>query len=173
MLDIKDYWYFYEWKRLWLKCKSCMLEWRKTEYERSMARKRDRDRYYNNLKRREYVFKTALERRKEKWYWHIHTKTEKMIKKLWMRPNYCPICWKENRIIAHHPDYSKWYEIVFCCQPCHAKIHKWELEVFNIKRHKKSICYLKNCFVKFNVTEIASDNNIKDGGLINKVNINH
>ena len=132
MLDIKDYWYFYEWKRLWLKCKSCMLEWRKTEYERSMARKRDRDRYYNNLKRREYVFKTALERRKEKWYWHIHTKTEKMIKKLWMRPNYCPICWKENRIIAHHPDYSKWYEIVFCCQPCHAKIHKWELEVFNI-----------------------------------------
>lgn len=111
---------------LW-RCKECIKAWRKTEHELNMARKRDMDRYYNNPKRREYIFKAWKERRKRKGYWKIHTKTDREIKKLWIRPNKCPLCWYEWRIIAHHPDYNKRYEIVFCCQICHDGIHKWKI----------------------------------------------
>lgn len=33
------------------------------------------------------------------------------------------------KIVAHHPDYSKPNEVVFCCQICHDKIHKGKLKV--------------------------------------------
>lgn len=94
-----------------------------------MSRIRDRERYYNNESRREYIYKTSSERRKRKWYWNIHNKTAKMIRKLWIRPETCPICWYEWRIIAHHPDYNKPNEIVFCCQICHDNIHKEKISV--------------------------------------------
>lgn len=116
---------------LW-RCKECIKAWRKTEHELKMARKRDTDRYYNNPKRREYIFKSSTERRQRKWYWPIHTKTDRYIKKLWIHPIKCPICWCEWRIIAHHPDYKKWYEIVFCCQICHDKIHKGNLSNYTV-----------------------------------------
>lgn len=47
---------------LW-RCKACIKQWRKTEHELSMARKRDSDRYYNNSKRRNYIFNQSWERR--------------------------------------------------------------------------------------------------------------
>lgn len=126
--DTRENWYFHGWKRWWLKCKSCTLEWRKTEHERIMSRKRDMDRYYNSPKRREYIFRTWAERRERKWYSKVHSITRNKIRNLGIRPNVCPICWNNGRIIAHHPDYSKRYEIVFCCQICHDKIHKWKIE---------------------------------------------
>lgn len=126
--DTKENWYFYGWKRWWLKCKSCILEWRKSEHEMSMARERDRERYNNSPERREYVSKLARDRRKRKWYGNVHRKTEERINELSIRPDTCPICWSNSRIIAHHPDYSKIYEIVFCCQICHDKIHKWKID---------------------------------------------
>lgn len=126
--DTKENWYFHEWKRFGLKCKECTLEWRKSEYERAMARERDRKRYIDNPERRKYLSVLANQRRKRKWYNPIHLKTEREIAKLWIRPIKCPICWMDNRIIAHHTDYSKPYEIVFCCQICHDKIHKNKIE---------------------------------------------
>lgn len=107
---------------LW-RCKECIKKWRRTEKERIMARKRDNDRYHNNLKRRSYIFETSTIRRKIKWYNSIHLKTERRIKELWIRPENCPICWKWGRIIAHHYDYTKPFNIVFCCDICHSKIH--------------------------------------------------
>ncbi len=126
--DTKENWYFYKWKRFWLKCRECTIEWRKSEHERELARERDRKRYHNNPNRRKYISDIWNKRRKEKWYNWIHLRTERRIVKLWIRPNTCPICWNKTRIVSHHPDYSKPYEIVFCCQICHDKIHKNKIE---------------------------------------------
>lgn len=126
--DTKENWYFHSWKRHWLKCKQCLLEWRKSEYERVMARERDKKRYENDINRRMYIFKRNLKARDEKWYWWVHSKTERRISKLKLRPNVCPICWYEWRIISHHPDINIWNEIVFCCQICHDKIHRNKIE---------------------------------------------
>lgn len=109
---------------LW-RCKDCIKKWRQSEKERAMARKRDYDRYHNNADRNSYIKKTTAERRKRKWYWPVHLKTDRLIKKLWVRPEKCPICWKRTRIVAHHPNYLEWNKIVFCCTICHSKIHRW------------------------------------------------
>ncbi len=38
------------------------------------------------------------------------------------RPEYCSVCnSKENKIEAHHEDYSKPLEIIFLCKSCHSK----------------------------------------------------
>ena len=126
--DTKENWYFYKWKRFWLKCRECTIEWRKSEHERELARERDRKRYDNNQNRKTYISKKSNERRKRKWYNWIHLRTERRIVRLWIRPNTCPICWDKTRIVSHHPDYSKPYEIVFCCQICHDKIHRNKIE---------------------------------------------
>lgn len=130
-----DNWYSHNEWFLWVlwRCKECILKWRHSEHERKMAREweRDMDRYHNNPKRREYIIKAWVERRKRKGYWKIHLKTERQIKKLWIRPDKCPLCWYEWRVIAHHPNYDKRYEIAFCCQICHDKIHKWEITDYN------------------------------------------
>ena len=107
---------------LW-RCKECIKKWRRSEKERIMARKRDRDRYYNNPERRMYIFKSDIERRERKWYRYIHQKASRWIRKLNIRPEKCPFCRRKARIVAHHYDYSKPLSIVFCCDICHSKIH--------------------------------------------------
>lgn len=72
--------------------------------------------------------KRRKERDSEKWYTKIHTLTNKVIKKLWIRPNICPICWETAKIQAHHPDYNKRYEIIRACTKCHQRIHNWWFE---------------------------------------------
>ncbi len=114
---------------LW-RCKDCIKLWRKTESEKIMSRSRDRDRYINNPKRRAYIFRSATERRRRKWYANIHCKADRAIEK-YGRPDTCSIClWKIDwdrilRILFHHPDYTKPYKWVFCCDICHSKIHLW------------------------------------------------
>ncbi len=130
-LNDKNWYKHNQWFKwvLW-RCKECIKKWRKTEKELIMSRKIDNNRYYNNNKRRNYLFKSANERRKRKWYWNIHLKTNRAINNLWIRPNICRVCNKKHkRILAHHEDYNKRYEIVFCCPICHSKIHKWELDI--------------------------------------------
>lgn len=129
--------YFHSLWYLWVlgRCKECIKKGRASERERIMARKRDYDRYHNDENRNAYIKKTAVERTKRKWYGYIHEKTRKKIRKLWIRPNICPICLRKWRIIAHHPDYDKRYEIVFCCPICHSKIHHWfvkDIEVIDL-----------------------------------------
>lgn len=86
-------------------------------------------------KRREYIHKhyesirvKNKERWKLMWYNAVQLRAKRLIKKLWIRPNKCPICWFCSDIVAHHPDYTKWYEIVFCCKSCHNFIHNWTME---------------------------------------------
>lgn len=67
-------------------------------------------------------------KRIEMWYWAIHLKTSRTIKKLWIRPKICPICWEEKRVEAHHPNNDIWYEIVRACNQCHQRIHNWWIE---------------------------------------------
>lgn len=73
-----------------------------------------------------------LERKKNKriemWYWAMHLKTARTIKKLWIRPKVCPICWEEKRVEAHHPNNDIWYDIVRACNQCHQRIHNWWIE---------------------------------------------
>lgn len=60
-----------------------------------------------------------------KKYNNSHGKTDDLIKGLWIRPKVCPICWCSWLVEAHHPDYSKRYNIIFCCRSCHHRIHSW------------------------------------------------
>jgi len=120
----------YQWY-LWVlwRCKSCIKKWRKTDRELAMARKRDTDRYYNNPKRREYIFTQAKINRKQKWYGKIHAACYRIIKKLWIRPKDCPICDKQNtRIEAHHYNYQHPFKIIFCCSVCHSKLDRWIID---------------------------------------------
>lgn len=147
-------WYRHSEGFLWVlwRCKECIKKWRKTEYERWMARERDRVRYKNDDRRREMLWLYNKERKKrhllENELWELnHLRTDRLIKRLWIRPKICPICWNNWRIVAHHPDIDIWWEIVFCCQPCHDKIHKGIIvdyrvgilpkEMIKIKKHKK------------------------------------
>lgn len=97
----------------------------------------DRGRYKNNPERRAYIFKSSTKRRIIKWYWNIHCKAERAIKK-YGRPNICSVCsgtvdWINIlRIVFHHPNYEKPYEWVFCCEVCHSKIHLWKVKDYKI-----------------------------------------
>lgn len=66
----------------------------------------------------------------ERWkiYRNIQLRVRRRINKLWIRPDTCPICWYKSDIVAHHPDYNKRYEIVFCCKSCHRFIHNGTIE---------------------------------------------
>lgn len=41
-----------------------------------------------------------------------------------IRPRYCEDCGKIKRLYAHHPDYSKYLDVVWVCAICHSAIHK-------------------------------------------------
>lgn len=89
--------------------------------------------YKEYMKRYEQEHKdNILERKRNKrnamWYWAIHLKTARAIKKLWIRPKVCPICWEETRVEAHHSNYEKRNEIIFACNKCHQRIHNGWIE---------------------------------------------
>ena len=92
------------------------------------------------LEHKQEILDRKKKKREEMWYWAMHIKTPRLIKKLWIRPKACPICWEERRIEAHHPDNNIWYEIVFCCTQCHQRIHNWWIECpkpINLLEQKK------------------------------------
>lgn len=128
-LNEQNWYKHYQWFMwvLW-RCKECIKGWRKSEHEIMMARKCDYNRYHNNCKRRENVKNWTRMRTKKhleinpNWTLY-HERAQRKINKLWIRPSKCPICWYSGKIIAHHPDINEWNKIVFCCQPCHSKIH--------------------------------------------------
>lgn len=86
-----------------------------------------------NAKRRERMAEISAKihaHNKEMWYVNIQRRTRYLINKLGIRPKQCSICWyKTDKVVAHHPNYDKQYQIVFCCNSCHRLIHLWELIV--------------------------------------------
>lgn len=142
------------WKRE--KCKECEKKYREehrdriTEYLRNYyhsnieenqkkhAEYREKNRERIREREREHyreIFEEVKEKRREERFWEkrwdikARQKSKRLIRKLWIRPDKCGICWwSEFRIEAHHPDYSKWNEIVFCCKSCHLLIHSWKIK---------------------------------------------
>lgn len=134
-----EFWYSNKWTKdgFYSICKMCKKE-ALHKYHRT-----ERYRKWNNKRQKKYYEHRANHRR-EMGYNRIHKRTKKLIDQTIWRPKICTICWeKHTRIIAHHPDYSKWNEIVFCCTLCHYKIHLWEIKNYKIinllecNRHKE------------------------------------
>ena len=136
------------------KCKECLRKRHKiAQHKYNMSHKEEKHLYnitYNKEHREEIREKRRIGREKEKekrklrmkevskkthahnklmGYSPTHQRVSRIIKKLWIRPKSCSICWFEWLVVAHHPDYSKWNEIVFCCNSCHRLIHSWEIDV--------------------------------------------
>ena len=148
-------WYSHKAGYLWVlwRCRKCVLKWRSSEREHIMSRKRDMDRYHNNSKRKEDLYKQSKDRIKrheengEEWN-KLHQRTDRLISKLQNRPSECPICWRSgSRIIAHHPQLENRREIVFCCSICHSWIHEWKItdyKVINLKDEEDAWYKAKN-----------------------------
>jgi len=45
-----------------------------------------------------------------------------------MRPTTCSVCGCVRKVESHHPDYTKPFEVVWVCRPCHRDIHRGEKE---------------------------------------------
>ena len=63
------------------------------------------------------------------WKFHYHARYYVKIHKL--KPNSCPLCWRDGPVEIHHPSYEtfeKWSSVVFCCHYCHSAIHTWHLK---------------------------------------------
>ena len=58
----------------------------------------------------------------------FHRRTMDYIKENNLRPKNCSICLKKCKPLAHHPNYSKWNEVVFVCDKCHQNIHAWNIK---------------------------------------------
>ena len=122
-------------RRLWVlcPCKECIKAKHRTEEYKVRARIRDKERYQNDPERHrksnERVRRAMKKHQERNPLWRLnHERTDIIIQRLWIRPKVCPICWREWKIMAHHPDDNLWNEFVFCCQICHNKIHSWEIE---------------------------------------------
>lgn len=40
-----------------------------------------------------------------------------------IRPTNCSRCGRESRLVAHHPDYTKPFEVLWLCSSCHKLLH--------------------------------------------------
>ena len=130
---------------VWM-CKLCMSSWQRKHYDlnRDYKAKQQQDYYWKNKERinnhkRQYridnisTYNQKREKINELIWFNRHTfhlRTINYIKKNWLRPTKCSICWDEWVIYSHHPSYAKfddWSKVVFCCKSCHAQIHSWRI----------------------------------------------
>lgn len=138
MLDYTNYskansptWYRYT-------CKKCMKKYRQDNIEHIKQRDkeynknhREQKKIYNDMYREKHkkeLIKKNSNRRKNKWYWWIHNKTERYVIKNKIKHDTCCICWSNIKIELHHPDYNKRNEVCIVCNSCHKEIHSWTIE---------------------------------------------
>lgn len=79
-------------------------------------------------KNKEAIAKKQKTRYDKMDYDKLHKQTYAFIEEKGLRPDFCPICWRLTRVIAHHPDNNIWNKIVWCCYSCHQLIHLWEIK---------------------------------------------
>lgn len=124
--------------KFWLRtmCRECdslyWKDWRSKNHERHInssrnwhEKNREKDREYNKEYRKSH---------KESWNrsWEKYPERKKARRDTYNyikyhhidKPTICSVCWDEWKIEIHHPDYSKWNNVVFCCKKCHALIHR-------------------------------------------------
>jgi hypothetical protein len=41
-----------------------------------------------------------------------------------IKPNKCTLCFREEKLEGHHPDYNKPLEVVWLCKKCHGIVHR-------------------------------------------------
>lgn len=140
----KEYWYISKTSKDWWysSCKECKIKtikaYKHTDEYREKRKKKLKE-YWHKYYRHSY------QHRKEMWYNRIHKRVKRKIDETIWRPKTCPICWNSSdRIIAHHPDYNKWYEIVFCCSQCHNKIHRWYIINYKIVNLMETLSHSTN-----------------------------
>lgn len=80
---------------------------------------------YKECKKLNNIKRNPMEKIK---YKSVHSKTTRYIARKKLRPKKCSICWIEEVIIAHHTDYNKRFNVVFCCNVCHKAIHSWKIK---------------------------------------------
>lgn len=135
-------------------CIDCSKEKRKNFYHNNIEKEKERGREYrlaNEEKERERHRQFRLTHRDKRnnqnkkrakentdrlWFnrGSFHDKANRYVRKYWLRPNKCSICWKEWNILMHHPytySYDKWNKVVFCCASCHCLIHSWSIKCPN------------------------------------------
>jgi len=134
--DINDFYKHPQWKNgvLW-RCKECIKRWRKSKREKIMSRKRDTNRYHNNIKRNIFC-------RVQSKNWKIinpeKTKAQQSVNNYyrWIRknekPTSCCVCGESWRIHMHHKDYNFSNKVYPLCPICHSNFHIWNIEL-NIK----------------------------------------
>lgn len=99
------------------------------EYKRMRWNKDKETRKIWIEKNRELIYFKEKQRVNEMGYWEAHFKTQWVIRKKWIRPKTCSLCWCGWRIVSHHPNYEEWNRVVFCCNSCHRLIHNGLLKV--------------------------------------------
>ena len=55
-----------------------------------------------------------------------------------VRSEYCSLCGRYARIIPHHLDYDKPFEVIWCCYSCHKRIHLGE----DLNEQGHRVCYV-------------------------------
>lgn len=48
--------------------------------------------------------------------------TSRLNRNLIDKPNNCSVCNENKKLEAHHEDYSKPYDVIWCCRTCHGKL---------------------------------------------------
>jgi hypothetical protein len=131
----KDKGEFYKYKNgnIRMPCKACMRKYSQSEerksYRKSFYKKtiEKRKAYEQTPKRKkahckrskEYI-KNNPKKRKALYDLHLAIRYGRIIK-----PTVCSICGKGNcRIEGHHTDYSKPFDVIWCCHNCHKDIHQ-------------------------------------------------
>ena len=127
-------------------CKECISDRCRDRYnsKRDEIAAQNKEYYWNNKERinnhkREYYRNTRRQSNyrdyltMELWFNRqtFHEKTRNYVKKHWLTPSKCSICWLDKKVEIHHPNYNSpddWSKIVFCCHSCHRRIHSWNIE---------------------------------------------
>lgn len=93
--------------------------------------KRDQAEYMRQWRKKHPGYATQFKERKRRYQAAnpIKVKARKAVEnavargKL-TRPDHCTICLVPGRPHAHHPDYSRPLDVIWCCLSCHRAIHK-------------------------------------------------
>jgi len=102
-------------------CKDCYRKYNQSDHV-----KESRKRYYKSeIGKKKRLDATARNREKYPNKWATRQAVHHAIDMGYIkRPNECSICGISGVLIhAHHPDYSKRLDVVWCCEHCHKKLH--------------------------------------------------